>query len=31
MITEKDYKPYFYKLKVEEKVIFETRNLGVKK
>ena len=27
MITEKDYKPYFYKLKVEEKVIFETRGI----
>ena len=27
MITEKDYKPYFYKLKVEEKVIFETKGI----
>lgn len=27
MITEKDYKPYFYKLVVEEKVIFETRGI----
>ena len=27
MITEKDYKPYFYKLRVEEKVIFETKGI----
>ena len=28
MITEKDYNPYFYKLRVEEKVILKQKEFG---
>ena len=27
MITEKDYTPYFYKLKIEKKIVYQTKGI----